>query len=368
MKAIVEMESSIRERLADETPNRCAELLSRGERERALERSFAALYRWYIDRSQRSRAWNANRDFDWGQFGKSHSPEMLRILEGFFAVEQYNPDYTGGITRIVRESYGRAGFQVAWGAEEMRHSDLWQNCLLASGQYSLERVEEYAANLRHNEWTVPWDDPIRMLLYQVVQERATQLNYLNVVQITTGAHPDSPLKSDADSVLAQAARRIAIDEAAHYSFFLEGARLLFYYKPEETAAALLDVFRKYAMPARDLVPDYSGFALALRHAKVFEPRQDYVKNTLQAILDNLGIANLAALDQGVKECRMVPDEEGALRETTLFRSLDYGGLEDSVKRLAQRVRAYEDEVGISALFGTEFVPNPAVPRAEGGEN
>jgi acyl-[acyl-carrier-protein] desaturase len=273
MKPIVDLEPSIKNHVLDVTPNRCPELLSRRERERALERSFVGLYKWYIDRSQQTRSWNADRSFEWEKFNRDHSPEMLRILEGFFAVEQFNPDVTSDITHVVRASYGRGGFQVSWGSEEMRHSDLWRNCLLASGQRDLEWIETYVDLLRSGQWTVPWDEPTRMLLYQVVQERATQINYLNVAQIARGEHPASSLVNDTDSVLAEGARLIAIDEAAHYNFFLEGARLLFYYKPEETAEALLDVIRFYAMPARNLVPDYVGFAEALKAADVFLPRR-----------------------------------------------------------------------------------------------
>jgi len=361
MKAIVNLEHSVKQFVIDETPNRCPELLSKAQRERALERSFVGLYKWYIDRSQRTRSWSADRTLRWGDFSKTHSPEMLQILEGFFGVEQFNPDVTGNITHVVRQSYGRGGFQVTWGAEEMRHSDLWRNCLLASGQRTLEWVENYVDLLRQGEWTAPWDDPTRMLLYQVVQERATQLNYLGAAQIARGDHPTSQLTSDIDPVLAEGARLIAIDEAAHYNFFLEGARLMFYYKPEETAEALVDVVKFYSMPGRDLLPDYQSFGQALAKADVFRVRQHYVVDTLKTVFDNLGVANLAAIDDGVKRCRLIPNSQGRLRETTLFESLDYGKLEDSVKSLAKRINAYEDDAQVACLARTEFVPNPAIP-------
>ncbi len=366
-KPIVDLEPTIQDHIREEAPERCPELLSASARERALERSFLGLYKWYIDRSQRSRLYSPDRSFSWSKFRKDHSPEVLRILEGFYAVEQFNPDVTGNITHVVRDSYGRGGFQVSWGSEEMRHSDLWRNCLLASGQRSLEWIEDYTDTLRRNEWTVPWEDPTRMLLYQVVQERATQLNYLHTCLIAKGEKRTTSHAPDVDPVLAEVARVIAIDEAAHYNFFLEGARLLFYYKPEETAQALIDVFRFYAMPGRDLVPDYAGFARTLSECGVFNVRQHYVVDTLQLILDNLGVDNLAALDEGIKRCRLVPDVDGKLRETTLFESLQYGKIEDSVKNLARRINAYEDESGAACLHRTEFVPNPNVPgrpRAE----
>ncbi|MDQ2688596.1 MAG: hypothetical protein M3Y28_12095, partial [Armatimonadota bacterium] len=68
--------------------------LSRAEKDRAIQRGFYGLYRWYVDRSQTTRNWNPDRSFDWSALGKNHSPELLTIVEGFYGVEQYAPDYT----------------------------------------------------------------------------------------------------------------------------------------------------------------------------------------------------------------------------------------------------------------------------------
>jgi len=59
-----------------------------------MERAFVGLFRWYVDRSQTTRNWNPDRSFDWKNMRQDHSPEVMQILEGFFAVEQYIPDYS----------------------------------------------------------------------------------------------------------------------------------------------------------------------------------------------------------------------------------------------------------------------------------
>ena len=92
-------------------------LLGRDERERAIERAFAGLYRWYVARSQKMRNWNPDADFKWGAMRHDLSPDTVQLIEGFFAVEQYTPDYTSEILRIVRRSNGRSNFQLRWGAE-----------------------------------------------------------------------------------------------------------------------------------------------------------------------------------------------------------------------------------------------------------
>jgi acyl-[acyl-carrier-protein] desaturase len=90
------------------------------------------LYRWYVDRSQKTRNWNPDMDFDWRSFRTDHSRKMNLVLEGFFAVEQYVPDYVTTLLRVIRRSHGRSHFHIRWGSEEEKHADLWENTLLFS--------------------------------------------------------------------------------------------------------------------------------------------------------------------------------------------------------------------------------------------
>ena len=234
-------------------------LLSRDERERQVERAFAGLYRWYVARSQKMRNWNPDSEFEWGKMRTDHSDDVVQLIEGFFAVEQYTPDYTSEILRIVRRSNGRSNFQLRWGAEEERHANTWENALLFSRGRTPEAIEHYKWQLRNNNWTLPWDDPLHMLLYTVFQERATQINYLNFAKIARG-ESGKVGASATDPVLARACTLLAVDEAAHYAFFLEGARLFLYYFPEETLQGIHDVISHFAMPAQDIIPNWPVIA------------------------------------------------------------------------------------------------------------
>ena len=96
-----------------ERPAHAACRLSRGERERIIARACHSLYRWYLDRSQTKRNWNPDRSFDWRSLRRDHSPQLLAVIEGFYAVEQYAPDYTAELTRLVRGRYGRRNSKCA---------------------------------------------------------------------------------------------------------------------------------------------------------------------------------------------------------------------------------------------------------------
>jgi acyl-[acyl-carrier-protein] desaturase len=346
---------AVQQELMEQRPPFAVGLLSRAEKDRLIARGFGGLYRWYVARSQAQRNWNPDRSFDWRAFRQDHSAELLAILQGFYAVEQYVPDYTDEATRLVRRDYGRSHFQLRWGAEEEKHADLWRNTLLFSGQRSLEWVEDYTGELRQNAWQLPWAEPVHLLFYTVLQERATQLNYLNTARIARGESDKPHLAGDADPVLERAAMTIAVDEAAHYNFFLEGARLYLYYYPEQTLEALAEVFRGFAMPAMSIIPRYDDFLTALYDAEVFDGRQ-YLREVVKKAFENLGVESIRQVEAGIKRRRLVPDPDGAMRDTAIFEGLNMTIVEDAVQRLFARIGAYEREIGVPESQRTYFVP------------
>ncbi len=332
-------------------------LMSREERDRQLERAFVGLYRWYVARSQEKRNWNADLSFAWGDLRHDHSDTVVQLIEGFFAVEQYAPDYTGEILRLVRTSHGRSHFQMRWGSEEERHADTWENALLFSRRRSPKAIEDYKYQLRSNTWTLPWDDPLHMLLYTVFQERATQINYLNFAKIARGESGDESLAGDVDPVLAKACTTLAVDEAAHYAFFLEGARLFLYYYPEETLQGIYDVITHFAMPAQNIIPNWPQVAETIYRTGVYGPRV-FQRDVLVPVFENLTVTGRKALENGLKQARAIPDQDGAMRLTALWDAFDPAEAERSVMRLHDKITAYEKTTGRDALDPLVFQHNP----------
>jgi acyl-[acyl-carrier-protein] desaturase len=329
-------------------------LLSRAERQRIVARASHGLYRWYIDRSQAKRNWNPDRSFCWRVLGRRHSPELLAIIEGFYAVEQYAPDYTAELTRLVRGGYGRAQFQMRWGAEEEKHADLWRNVLLFSGGRTPRQIEEYTNELRANAWQAPWDTPLHMLLYTVFQERATQLIYLGMARVARGEGADPRLAGDRDPVLADVADTIAVDEAAHYAFYLGLSRLHLYYFPEETLQALVEVLRRFVMPAATIVPNYDAFVKELYAADLFGPRK-YGREVAKPALAALGIEAIREVEAGLRRTKSAPAMDGSMRPAPAFASCKFGVVESAVRGLFARIGDFEREVGLAEVDPTTFV-------------
>ena len=276
---MIESESSIVNEVEEQRPRFPAGLLSRQEKDRLIERGLIGLYRWYIARSQANRNWNADKSFNWRTFRTDLSPGLNTMLEGYYAVEQYVPDYTVKTIQMTRKSYGRSHFQIHWGAEEAKHADVWLNTLLFSRHRSPQWIEDYQQSLRNDEWGMPWNDVFHTIFYVVIQERATQLNYLNTAIIARGQSDVPEFKADVDPILAQVAQTIAIDEAAHYSFFLEIARLYLYYYPAQALEALFDVINNFVMPGLDIIPNSAQLGEVLYRSGVYGPRQ-YAKDAV----------------------------------------------------------------------------------------
>lgn len=350
------IESDIIQQIEDERPRIPVGLLTRNEKDRLIERGMLGLYRWYVARSQTTRNWNPDKDFDWRSFRKDHSPEVNRILEGFFAVEQFVPDYVTSLMRVIRTDHGRSHFHLRWGSEEEKHADLWYNAVLFSGHRSPEWLREYMGQLRGQEWALPWEDPMHMIFYTVFQERATQVNYLNAMAIARGESTAESVRGDADPVLEKMSKVIAIDEAAHYNFFLEGARLYLYYYPTKALEAMYDVIKHFAMPAGHLIPDYDKFAEVVSRVGIYGPRE-HARDVVQHALNNLGVAGRKALENGIRRGRMVPDENGNLRDTAIFDGIDFPSIADKVRRIFGRIQTHEEEVGFSDVDPTIFVKN-----------
>jgi len=355
---LISYDQEIISELEEQRPKIPVGLLSRDEKDRLIERGFVGLYRWYVSKSQEKRNWNPDREFDWRNFRKDHSPEVNRILEGFFAVEQFVPDYVTALLKVIRKSHGRSHFHIRWGSEEEKHAELWYNAVLFSEQRSPDWLRAYMGDLRGQEWALPWEDPMHMIFYTVFQERATQVNYLNMAEIARGNTTRPGFTNDVDPVLVKMSQTIAIDEAHHYNFFLEGARLFLYYYPAESIQAMYDIIKHFSMPAGGLIPNYDAFAELVHKAGIYGPRE-HARDVVQVALRNLGVEGRKALENGIRQSRLVPDENGNLRETAIFDGIDFPSVERAVKRIYGRIQDHEKEIGFDEIDPTVFVPNYA---------
>jgi len=148
---------------------------------------------------------------------------------------------------------------------------------------------------------------------------------------------------------------IAIDEAAHYHFFTEVARLLIYYEPEKAIEALVDVLRHFTMPARDIIPNYDAFAEVLHASGVFG-RVIHYRDVVQIVLSVLSAPALRELEAGIRRAREVPLTDGVRRTAAFLDTIDFDSVERKVRQLFFRNRAHLQRCGIDHFFDQSWVP------------
>src|SRR5918995_4834036 len=142
-----------------------------------IEKQFFDSFLKFFHQAEERRRWNIERDIPWDKVNRETSERTAKIVESFSAVEMFLPDYTSKMLHMIRRSRGRAWFQANWGYEESKHSLTLDRWLIASGNRTPEQMESYAASLLGEEWELPFDHPRQMIIYTMIQELATWVNY-----------------------------------------------------------------------------------------------------------------------------------------------------------------------------------------------
>lgn len=246
-----------------------------------IEEKFFQQYLEFFRLAEDRRRWNLWKDIPWEQVNPDCSPLVANVVEAFSAVEMFLPDYTAKILQLIRKSRGRAWFQANWGYEESKHSLTLAEWLVRSGKRTEEGMRAYENSLLDNsEWELPFDHPRQMIIYTMIQELATWLNYWNLKAL---------VEKEGDVALSRALHLISADEKTHYNFFRKGVKIFLEHEPQETLQDLRYVFEQFAMPAQTLIPGWDDRAKEIHAAGIYGPRQ-YLTKVYLPILSDLGLS------------------------------------------------------------------------------
>ena len=148
-----------------------------------IELTFWALYRDFFDKAEKKRRWSIRDDIPWDQCNRHLDPAIADVVESFCAIELYLPDYTSKILPVVRSSRGRAWFYANWGYEESKHSLALGDWLLRGGHRTEGQLQDMDNSVFEREWSLKYNDPLASVVYTMVQEVATRVNYRNLRKV-----------------------------------------------------------------------------------------------------------------------------------------------------------------------------------------
>lgn len=280
---------------SDETPK----APRRGSVTAQIEEIFFESFMKYFQNAEDRRRWDIEQDIPWEKVSANASDLTADIVESFSAVEMYLPDYTHRIMQLVRQSRGRAWFQANWGYEESKHSMVLEEWLIRSGKRTEEQVREFENQLLGAEWQLPFDSARQMIIYTMIQEMATGLNYTNLRRRA---------EQEGDEALQRTLRWVSADESAHYNFFRKGVKAYLSLEPDETIADIKFVFDHFAMPAHALIPGWDKRGEDIEAAGIYGPKM-YLAKIRRPILEDLGISR-----QQLKNAGLPGEEADALAD------------------------------------------------------
>ncbi len=246
-----------------------------------LEATFWRLYRDFFDMAERRRRWNVRDDIPWTQCNSRLNPAVADVVESFTAVELYLPDYTSKILPIVRSSRGRVWFYANWGYEESKHSLALADWLILSSSRTDEQMADLEGDVFKNEWNLPHDSRLGMLVYAMVQELATWLSYRNLrLRVETNG---------GDPALSKLLSLVAIDERAHFEFFKQCVAIFLEYDRAGTLEQLRRVMNNFAMPAiHDLLGDSRRRVARIKELDIMS-EDIYYRDVYLTVLQALGV-------------------------------------------------------------------------------
>lgn len=247
----------------------------------AVEQGMWRLFREFFDLAERRRRWRVADDIPWDQCNRALKPVVADVVETFCAVELYLPDYSAKILPKVRHSRGRTWFYANWGYEESKHSLALGDWLLKSGHRSEEYMADLEGKVFAREWNLPQDNHLGMLVYAMVQEEATFLNYRNL--------RDRVKDLGGDPALERLLQFMAVDEKAHHKFFRDCLELYMQLDREVVIDQMRRVMNDFQMPViHDLLDDSPRRIGAVRELGLFDP-DIYYREVYLPVLDALGI-------------------------------------------------------------------------------
>src|SRR5262249_30039164 len=244
-----------------------------------LEKDLFRLYRDFFDRGEKKRRWFLGEDIPWDSVNRSAEPAIADVVESFYAVELYLPDYVASAMSVFRSTRSWAWFYANWGYEESKHSLALGDWLLRSGMRTDEQLADLDRRLFDWQWNMPHESPAGMIIYAMVQELATGLNYRNLRE---------RVDERGDPALSKVLGFLSIDEQAHHNFFMRAVRLFLQHDRPGTLEQLHRVLHNFAMPAIHEMVDGEQRVEAIKSLQVFND-EIYFREVYRPILAALGV-------------------------------------------------------------------------------
>ena len=230
-----------------------------------VEQTFWSFFNRSEDPEGWNRRWIVEKDVPWDAVAREPiSEDAALMIESFFAVESYLPDFAEKGMGYYRKMVGLSNGHINWSYEELKHGRTLQLILERSGARTPEQTRKFRMDLARKAWTMPYPTARQMLIYASFQEKETQRNY---------EHLRNVLSSTGSFGASQGLRIIGRDEAFHHAYYKDLVKMLLEYDEVGTAQYIHKVATSFRMPAQHLMPNMEDRVRVMVRNKVFGKKQ-----------------------------------------------------------------------------------------------
>jgi acyl-[acyl-carrier-protein] desaturase len=251
------------------------------------------------------------------ELGHRLSDDTVKLIEAFYGLESQVGNYVADGLDMLHKMRERRNLHLAWGSEELKHSESFELVLEQSERRTKAELEAYRAASLTRRWRMrdehpDLDNPLGFICYGLMQERVTFYNYDEMrkrirSEYGIAAEPSAEERERGVEIGAAGAfARVANDERAHYDIFLEMVKIYLRYLPKETLDTLQRVVSTFSTPALRLLPDPAQLTETFERTLFYTPLK-YVRNVRNVVLDALGFESKRALDAAAEAARHLSD-------------------------------------------------------------
>jgi hypothetical protein len=211
-------------------------------------------------------AWNRFSSIQWSDLQPELLTEDQRSAVAFITfIEDHLPGYFAEYSKAFsideetsiedcvhnREFYH---FLVRWAQEEDRHAHVLTNYRVEAGLAPREQLRIDLALEGRKRFLIDCLEPPQIFTYALLQEKATQLYYLQFRDAVK------------EPVLKSILLRLAKDEARHFAFFASVVGAYFEQFGEQMIPHIKLVLENFKMPLHNTLSNYWRWALVVREA------------------------------------------------------------------------------------------------------
>jgi len=303
-----------------ETPESAPTSWTQETRQQAFNRAVQDHGIAYFGQALKQRNWSPWHDLpleEMRERGHQLSEDTHNLVEGFLGVEEHVGDYVQAGVEIFRDDRTRRNIHLQWGAEETRHGVAWELVLEHSHARTETQIAKYLEEGRASRWNQKQhpgvETPLGTTAYAMVQERATFFHYQEMrarIREEYGL-PRNPIPEERqrgyEIGASEAFRLVAQDELAHHILFLQIVRSALKYFPEETFAALGQVFTSFEMPILRFLPNTRAFLRSIKRTGFYSSgiHQEKIHTP---VLNALGLDDQQAFNRAGQRVHTLPDD------------------------------------------------------------